>query len=384
MMTELRPWRRNTETKLPSPPRRKGVTAPLPPSVRVFSRKHGGIARALLWAWTKGMEDLMSTLSPRPEFIDRSLQQELKECFTRQVVDGDDAGRRFCFEAAWMRLHTLWRRNEELRFVLTYPASNRRPAIAGGQATAGGSDTVASLVQGLWQARRRDSSLVVGYMFETPDEEGSARGEWTCAGCGPAKYAAGSPGAGRGRMLKGGVDAPDMPQMLALLRGTRQSTPRSEGLVWEQSPPGRQEKRARKRCGACAPCLRNLLHACLGRGADLDLEQGGGYGPQYRDASVHLRAVNADHDLAEGAVPGGGRGTGSIKSAPTGQWSSRCGGSHPRQLANPATGPGPGRAGGMAVGAAPGSSGHRMRPGLSGFRFWWSKHPSGRLRSVWN
>ena len=139
--------------------------------------------------------------------------------------------------------------------------------------------------------------LVVGYMFETPTRRGSARGTHAL-GVGQRNTRREALGQGVAACSRA-ADAPDMPPDVGA-PGTRQSTP-VEG-PWGAAAGQTGETGAQG--GASAPCLGNLSTPA----SRTDLEQGGGYGPQYRDASVHLRAVNADHDLAEGAVPGGGRG----------------------------------------------------------------------------
>ena len=120
-------WKRDNKAKLPSPPRRKNRIPKLPPSVRVFSRTHGGLERPVVWAWAVAMRELLEGLKPRPEAVDVTHREALEACFSRRATEGDDPGRRFCFEAAWMRLRKVWERQSGVRFVLLYS-----PAIKGG------------------------------------------------------------------------------------------------------------------------------------------------------------------------------------------------------------------------------------------------------------
>ena len=330
----------------------------------------------------------MDDLSPRRSHIDRSHREALQTCFSKQVLDGEDAGRRFCFEAAWMRLRKLWDQHAGLRFVLTYPSTRKAPppVVRGGEESGASVPGVADAVRALWEGRR-DSSMVVGYMFESPDADGFCSWgvdmRWTWArevGDG------GALGRELERMLEGRADTPDAPPPIQrLLRGVRQISDRSEGLVWQQSAPGPKEKRAASHCGSLRTMFAGVF-ASAESGPILDLERGGGYGPRYRDSSVRLEAVRGVKGLPEGVrcqVEG------------TGYWSDR------RR---------PGQAVEFSLRGfltssnwlilrrdqlrdengewlwvpAPGSKGSAERSNdRSGFRFWWSEHPAGRLRSCW-
>ena len=71
MMTELRPWRRNRKTKLPSPPVERASSCP---ALRAGLFSETAESRA---PWADQRNGGSQRRCPLAPFIDRSLQQEL-------------------------------------------------------------------------------------------------------------------------------------------------------------------------------------------------------------------------------------------------------------------------------------------------------------------